>query len=160
MMLPVRPWLGEQHPGQDQIRRLVRVIWLVVWAEASGLCPLGGRADVALGQQQPRPLRRHRIEQADHLRAQLDLPGCAHRLHGRRRVAKCVPDPGHDSQAGSQRRGEGKLPTLRDPPGGVVQGGGQLVPLVQDLGHAHVRRTYEGALATLAGRVQRLPAGR
>ncbi len=179
MMLPVRPWLaaasssrcssvsagpgsllGEQHPGQHQIRRLLRVIWLVVWAETSSRCPLGGRVDVALGQQQPRPLRWHRVEQGDHLRAQPGLPGLAHRLQGPGRVTVRVPDPGHDSQAGGQRRGEGKLPAQRDPPGGVVKGGGQLVPLVQDLGQAHVRRAREGCLAALADGVQRLPAGR
>jgi hypothetical protein len=42
--------LGEQHPGQNQIRRLVRVICLVVRAETSSRRPLGGGADVALGQ--------------------------------------------------------------------------------------------------------------
>ena len=116
--------------------------------------------DVALGQQQPRPLRWHRVEQGDHLRAQLDLPGLAHRLQGPGRVTLRLPDPGHDSQAGGQRRGEGKLPAQRDPPGGVVEGGGQLVPLVQDLGQAHVRHARVGYAAAVAGRVQRLPVGR
>ena len=41
--------LGER-PGQHQICRLARVIWLVVWAETSSRCPLGSRRDVALGQ--------------------------------------------------------------------------------------------------------------
>ena len=116
--------------------------------------------DVALGQQQPRPLRWHRVEQSDHLRAQPGLPGLAHRLQGPVRVTMRVPDPGHDSQAGGQRRGEGKLPAQRDPPGGVVKGGRQLVPLVQDPGQAHVRQAQMGCLAALAGRVQRLPVGR
>jgi hypothetical protein len=71
-----------------------------------------------------------------------------------------LPDPGHDHQAGGQRLGKGKLPTERDPAGGVVKGGGQLVPLVQDLGQAHVHRAGEGFLAALAEGVQRLPVGR
>ena len=152
--------LGEQHPGQHQIGRLLRVIWLVVGAETGSRCPLGGRADVAPGQQQPRPLRRHRVEQGDHLRAQPGLPGLTHRLPGPDRVTVRLPDPGHDSQAGGQRQGEGKLPAQRDPPGGVVKGGSQVVPLVQDLGQAHVRRAREGCLAALAEGVQRLPVGR
>ncbi len=151
---------GEQHPGQHQIGRLPRVIWLVVWAETSSRCPLGGRVDVALGQQQARPLRWHRVEQGDHLRTQPGLPGLAHRLPGPGRVTVRLPDPGHDSQAGGQRQGEGKLPAQRDPAGGVVKGGGQVVPLVQDLGQAHVRRAREGWLAALTEGVQRLPVGR
>jgi hypothetical protein len=71
-----------------------------------------------------------------------------------------VPDPRHNRQTGGQRRREGKLPAQRDPPGGVVKGGGQLVPLVQDLGQAHVRQAGEAGLAALAGRIQRLPVGR
>ena len=42
----------------------------------------------------------------------------------------------------------------------MVEGDGQLIPLVQDLGQAHVCRTHEGRLAALAGRIQRLPVGR
>ena len=102
--------LGEQHPGQHQIPGLPRVVWLVVWAKTSRLRPLGGRADIALGQQQPRPLRGHRVEQGDYLRAQLDLPGLAHRRYGGGRVTVRLPDPGQDDQAGGQRRGEGQLP--------------------------------------------------
>ena len=109
---------------------------------------------------QPGPLRRDRVEQGDHLRAQPGLPGLAHRLQGPGRVTMRVPDPGHDSQAGGQRLGEGKLPAQRDPSGGVVKGGGQLVPLVQDLGQAHMRRAGDGCLAALAGLLQRLPVGR
>ena len=72
-----------------------------------------------------------------------------------------LPDPGHDSQAGSQRRGEGELPAERDPLGGVVKGGGHLVPLVQHLGQSHVRHAQMGRLAAaLTGDVQRFPVGR
>ena len=66
--------LGEQHPGQYQILRFSRVIRLVVRTETSSRGQLCGRGDIALGQQQPRPLR---VEQGEHLRAQLDLPGLA-----------------------------------------------------------------------------------
>jgi hypothetical protein len=78
-------------------------------AETSSRRPLGGGADVALGQQQPRPLRWHRVEQGDHLRAQPSLPGLIHRLQGPGRVTVRVPEPGYDNQGGGQRRGEGKL---------------------------------------------------
>jgi hypothetical protein len=140
--------------------RVAGVIGLVVWGETSRRCPLGGRTDIALGQQQPRPLRRHRVEQGGHLRAQPGLPGLVHRLHGPGRVTVRVPDPGHNRQADGQRWGVAKLPGQRDSPGGVVQGGVQLVPLVQDLGQAHVPQAHEGCRAALAESVQRLPIGR
>jgi hypothetical protein len=41
----------------------------------------------------------------------------------------------------------------------VVKRGGQLVPLVQDLGQAHVRQAQMGWLAAFAGPLQRLPVG-
>jgi hypothetical protein len=42
----------------------------------------------------------------------------------------------------------------------VVEGGVQLVPLVQDLCQAHVRHAQMGWLAALTGRAQRVPVGR
>ncbi len=48
---PVGPALGEQHPGQQQIARLVRVVRLVVRAEAAFLRPVGGGSQVTLTQQ-------------------------------------------------------------------------------------------------------------
>ena len=102
--------LGEQHARQQQVRRLPGVIRLVLWAEASRHRPLAGRGDIALGQQQPRPLRGHRVEQGDHLRAQPGLPCLAHRRYGGGRITVRLPDPGQDGQAGGQRRGEGQLP--------------------------------------------------
>src|SRR6266542_271601 len=60
----VGPVLGEQHPRQHQVLRLPGVARLVVWAEAALPGPAGGCGGVALGQQQPRPLRRDRVEQA------------------------------------------------------------------------------------------------
>lgn len=101
--------LGEQHARQQQIPRRPRVIRLVLGAKASRLRPLAGRRDITLGQQQPRPLRGHRVEQGDHLRAQLDLPGLAHRRYSGGRIAVRLPDPGQDDQPGGQRQGEGQL---------------------------------------------------
>ena len=72
--------LGEQHPGQHQILRLPRVARVVIRAEAAFFHPAGGRSDLALGQQQPRPLRRDGVEQAGHSRARRHPPGLAHRL--------------------------------------------------------------------------------
>ena len=47
------------------------------------------------------------------------------------------------------------------PAGGVIKGGGQLVPLVQHLGQAHMRHAQMGRLAAdLTGDLQRLPVGR
>ena len=115
---------------------------------------------VSLGQQQPRPLCGHRVEQGNHLRAQPGLLGLAHRRQGPGCITVRLPDPGDDSQAGSQRRGEGKLPAQRDPLGGMVKGGGQLVPLVPESGQADVRHARVGCLAALADRVQPLLVGR
>ena len=58
------PVLCEQDPGQDQVAGFASVIWLVVRAEAVVLGETGRARHVTLGQQQPRPLRRDRIEQA------------------------------------------------------------------------------------------------
>jgi hypothetical protein len=79
----------------------------------------------------------------------------AHRLQGPGCVTVRLPDLGHDSQASGQRRGGGKLPAQCDTLGGVVEGGGQLVPLVQDLGQADVRQAQVGWLAALTDRAQR-----
>ena len=64
------PLLGQQHPGQHQVSRLPRVVRLVVRVEAALFRPARGRGQVALGQQQPRPLRRDRVEQAGRVPAQ------------------------------------------------------------------------------------------
>ena len=55
--------LGEQDPGQHQVPRLARVVLVVVRSEAGFFGPAGGCYEVTLGQQQPRPLCRDRVEQ-------------------------------------------------------------------------------------------------
>ena len=97
--------LGDQHPGQHQILRLPQVAGLIVRAEAALFHPAGSRDDLALRQQQPRPLRRNRVEQAGHIRARRRPPGLAHRLPGPGRVAPGLPDPRQGGQAGGQRLG-------------------------------------------------------
>ena len=53
--------LGEQDPGQHEVPGLAGVVRLVVRAESGLLRPPGGSGQVALGQQQPRPLRRNGV---------------------------------------------------------------------------------------------------
>jgi hypothetical protein len=59
---PVGCLLGEQHPYQHQVPTLARVPGLVLGAEAACPDPAGGGVDVALGEGQPGPLGRHRVE--------------------------------------------------------------------------------------------------
>jgi hypothetical protein len=68
---PLGGLLGEQHPHQHQVLMLAWVAGLVLGAEAASLGPADGGVDVALGQGQPGPLGRHRVEQADDHRAEL-----------------------------------------------------------------------------------------
>ena len=58
------PVLGQQDPGQDQMLRLAEVTGSVPRAEAAALRPARGSGQVALSQQQPRPLGGDRVEQA------------------------------------------------------------------------------------------------
>jgi hypothetical protein len=53
-------FLRQQHPRQHQILRLPLVCQLVTGTKAALLYPAGSRGDIALGQHQPRPLRRDR----------------------------------------------------------------------------------------------------
>ena len=85
------PLLGEQHPGQHQVSRLARVARFVVGVQAGLVSPPRGRGHVALGQQQPGPLRRGRIEQAS--RHRRGMPGFADRLQRSGRIAGGLPDP-------------------------------------------------------------------
>ena len=105
-----RAVLGEQHPGQHEILRLVRVRWLVACAEAAILGPAGRSGDVALGQQQPRPLRGDGVEQAGHPLAQCGPSGLAHGLQCPARITLGLPDPRQGHQARAQRRGIEELP--------------------------------------------------
>ena len=163
MTLPVRPWaaaaacsrpssvsagpgavLGEQNPGQHQILPLPLVARVVSRAEAPFLRPAGGRGDVALGQQQPRPLRRDRVQQAGHRRARRDPPGLAHRLQGARLIPLGLPNPRQRGQARGQRLGVAELAAQRDALGDVADGSVKLVPLVGHLRHAHVSAPAAG----------------
>jgi hypothetical protein len=92
--------LGEQHPREHEILRLPGVARLIVGAEATLLCSAGGRGDVTLGQQQPRPLRRDGVEQAGHRRARCGPLGLAHRLQCPCGLTFGLPDPRQRRQAG------------------------------------------------------------
>ena len=102
------PVLGQQDPGQHQLSRLARVVWLVVRAEAVLLHETGGGGQVTLSQQQPGPLRRDRVEQAR--RPRCGLTGLADRLQRPGRIATGLPDPRQRGQARGQRRGIDELP--------------------------------------------------
>jgi hypothetical protein len=58
------PVLGEQDPGQDQVPGFAGVVWFVVRAQAVVLREPGRGGQVTLGQQQPGPRGRDRVEQA------------------------------------------------------------------------------------------------
>jgi hypothetical protein len=103
------------------------------------LDPAGGVSDLAVGQRQPGPQRRHRVEQADHRGAQWDPFGLADRLQGAGPAALGVTDPGQDRQSAHQLPGPAEPPGQRHALSGVVQGGVQLAALVVHLGHAHMR---------------------
>ena len=95
-----RPLLSQQHPGQHQVSRLPRVARLVFGVQAGLISPPRGRGHVTLGQQQPGPLRRGRIEQASrHRRGML---GFTNRLQRSGRIASGLPDPRqrHPARAG------------------------------------------------------------
>jgi len=66
--------LGQQHPGQDQVAGLARVARLVVGSEPARPGPAGGVGDLAPGEGEAGPQRRHRVEQADPGGARLDDP--------------------------------------------------------------------------------------
>jgi hypothetical protein len=150
---------GEQDPGQDQVLGLPGIAGLVVRVQATLVRPAGGRRDIALGQQQPRPLRRDGVEQGGHVRARRDPPGLFHRLQGASMVARGLPDPGQGRQAGGQWWGVDEPPAQRDALGDVLQGGGKLAPLVGDLGHAHMSdaRGGQGRRARHCSHLQHLP---
>jgi hypothetical protein len=156
-----RAVLGEQHPGQHQVLGLPRVAGFVVRAEAAMLRPAGGCGDLALGQLQPGPLRRDRVEQAGHARARPGLHGLLHRLPGAGRVALGLADPRQRGQAGGQRLGEVHLAARPDSLADVPEGRVELVPLVGHLGQAHVRDA-DGGQSSPAGRrgdLERLAVG-
>ena len=85
--------LREQHPRQHQIFPLLRAAWSVVRAEAALLDPAGSRGGVTLGEQQPRPLRGHRIGKARSGGAWRDPPGLTNRVERPRCITSGLPDP-------------------------------------------------------------------
>ncbi len=154
-----RKALGEQYPGQHQISRLAGVVRVVAGAEAALLRPAGGSSEIALGQQQPRPLRRDGVEHPG--RARLGLPGLADGRQGPRRITVGLPDPRQRHQAGGQRRGVEEPAAQRDALADMPQRHVELVPLVGHLAQAHVRGAggRQRRPAGPGGQLQRLPVG-
>jgi hypothetical protein len=119
---------------------------------------------VALGEQQPRPLRGDGVEQAGHGRVQRRLPGLGHRLQRSGRVALGLPDPGQSGQPRAQRRRVPELPAQRDAIVDLQESAVELIALVGHLGEANMRgssgrrprhsRDGQGSAVGLGGRVQ------
>ena len=154
----VWPVLRQQHARQHQILGLPGVARLVVRTKATALAPAVGGGDVALGEQQPRPLRRDGVEQVGHVRTWRHPLGLADRLQGTRVVALGLPDPGQGGKTRGQRLDVVELPAPRNALGDVLHSGVQLAALVGDLGHAHLRDASggRGRLAGFCGDLQRL----
>ena len=91
------PLLGQQHPGQHQVSRLARVARLVFGVQAGLLRPPCGRGHVTLGQEQPRVLRRGRVEHPG--RGRRAMLGFADRFQRSRRIAGGLPYPRQQHQA-------------------------------------------------------------
>jgi hypothetical protein len=101
------PLPGQQHPGQHQVSRFPRVARLVFGVQAGLVSPPRGRGHVALGQQQPGPLRRGRIEQASgHRRGMI---GFADGLQRSGWIAGGLPDPRQRHPARGRRWPEEEL---------------------------------------------------
>ena len=139
--------------------RLPGIVRLIVRGEATVLRPTDGSSDVALGQQQPHPLRQDRIEQAGRpRRCPLGFYYCVQRSG---RIGGGLPDPCQRHQARGQRRGEVELPAQRDAVGDVPQGGIEVVALVCHLRQADIRDADrgQGRAAGRRGDLQRLLIG-
>ena len=109
---------------------LVGVARLVPGGEAALGDPAGGGGQLALGQQQPRPLHRGREDQVgDRLSAGQDPFGVLDGGEGAGLVAACLADPGEGGQACHLPLGVAEPPTQFDTLVGVVKGGVQLVLL-------------------------------
>ena len=146
---PIGLPLGQQDARQHQVLTLAGVVRLVIRVQAAFLRPAGGLGQVALSQQQPRPLRRDRVEQPG--RARRGLRGLADRLPGPGRVTAGLLDPRQRRQAGGQRREVGELAAQHNALAGMPERRVELVPLVGHLAQAHIR----GACSR-----QRRPGGR
>ena len=129
--------LGEQQPGQDQVAWLARIVKRAVGPQTLISAPPGHLGHVSLGQQQPGPLRRDRVEQPGGARGE--------RLRLRDGLRRPVPvagrlaDPGQEGQPGRQRRGVDELTAQRRPPDDVIQRPADVVALVRHLGQADER---------------------
>jgi hypothetical protein len=130
--------LREQDTGEHEILPLPGVHRLVVRAQAPLFCPADGRSHVALGQQQPRSVRRNGVGQVGHGRARAGPLGLNDRFAGAGCVTLSLADPRQRGKTGGQRLGFAELPAPRDAVGDVAEGSLKLVPLVFHLRHAHV----------------------
>jgi len=101
------PLPGQQYPGQHQVSRLARVARFVFGVQAGLISPARGTRRVALGQQQPGPLRRGRIEQAS--RHRRGMIGFADRRQRSGRIAGGLPDPRQCHPARGRRWPEEEL---------------------------------------------------
>jgi hypothetical protein len=87
---------------------------LVVRVEAAPVRPADGRDEVALAQEQLRPQRGDRVEQAVDARSRPDPLGLADRLQGAGVIAFGLPDPRQGRQARGQWSGVGELAAQND----------------------------------------------
>ena len=151
--------LGEQQPGQHQMPGLPGVVRLVVRAEAGLLRPPGGSGKVALGQQQPRPLRRDRVEQAGRARRACPASPIASSAPAGSplacRIHASVTRPAASGGVWTNCR-HSAMPSVTCRSARV-----ELVALVGHLGQAHMRgaRRRQRRPAGHGGGFQRLPAG-
>ena len=133
---------------------LVRVIRRVTGTEPAVAGPLRRPGHVVLGQPQPGPLGRNRVEQPGGARGERLRFG--HGVACPAPVAGRLADPGQGHQPGGQRRSVHELTAQRDPPGHVLQGPVEIVPLIGDLTQPDQRRSggWPQSRSRLAGRFQ------
>ncbi len=117
---------------------LVRVIRCVTGTEPAVAGPPRRPGHVPLGQEQPGPLGRNRVEQPGWPRGERLRFG--HGIVGSVPVARRLADPGQQDQPGGQRRSVHELTAQRDPLGHVLQGPVEIVPLIGDLTQPDQRR--------------------
>jgi hypothetical protein len=129
---------------------------VVIGAEAALPDQTQSFGRVAVGEQQPGPLGRHRVEEVHHGRVGHGPVGLLEGIQGALLVILSVADPGQRDQAGGQRRGVGERAAEGDPGGGMLQGRAEPVAFVEHLGHADLGHAggRQGWLARLAGQLQ------
>ncbi|MFZ2114415.1 MAG: ABC transporter ATP-binding protein, partial [Solirubrobacteraceae bacterium] len=106
-------------------------------------------SELSGGQEQPRPPRRDGVEQPGWWSG-AGSHGFVHRIEGTGRIAPGLPYPRQRGQACGQGHRVDERAAQRDAPFGVVQRSVELVPLVGQLGQAHIRRA-RGRRRRLAG---------